>query len=469
MKKHISILFFFILCFNSWGQNTTKWLYELEAPVLSFESSYFIGSPTIDNPFIKSYFDGIYIGNLMKNTTFKNLKSDNIFGAHNDFKLNYVMPIDKGGSTVACYFSLENKNLIDIQFNDALFKLFFAGNKQFAGDTIILKNNVLNYVGFTQLKGGIVKQYDSKRFQHTFMGILALNIGNNYNQFKINNARLYTDTEGTYIDIEADMLLRMIKNNTGSKIKIFNGLGCSADLYYNFKCDKGNNFTFALTDIGFIKWFQQHASTIQKDTAFLFEGIEIKDILDIEGSTSNMNKDSIKEAFNNMKNKNSFISFLPTTLRLYFYHEFSKRIELGAGFKHILSFAHKPYYFIDAKLYVLPQFMVSPTLSYGGYAGFNAGLDLGFNFRQFNLYLGSDYLTPYIDNVNFRGKAYYFKIVHKFGHGPKSFESTNFAKFYKHPRMPKYRANIFSNSFINRKSSFYENDTIYKNDTIKQP
>jgi len=469
LKKYFFLFISVSLYFNGRGQNTAKWLYDLESPVLSFESTYFMGSPTIDNTFLKNYFEGAYIGNLIKNNTFRNLTTDNIFGAHNNFKLSYVAHADRGGTTVAYYFAAENKNIIDVQFNDKLFKLIFAGNKQFAGDSIFIKDNFLSFQGFTQLKGGIVKQIETGRFQHTFLGALALNVGTSYNNFKINNATLFTDNEGSYLDTKVDMLLQMVKNNSNSKIKFFNGLGTSADLYYNFKCDKGNNFTLALTDVGFIKWFEPHASTIQKDTAFVFEGIEIKDILNIEGSTAQLNKDSITEKFNSMKDRSSFISFLPTTLQLYFFHEFNKRIELGAGLKYMFTFAHKPYYFVDAKLYVLPQLMVSPTLSYGGYANFNGGLDLGLNFQKFNVFIGSDYMTPFFDSDNFRGKGYYFRIEYKIGYGPKSFDTPNYAKLYKNPRVPKYRANIFSNSIMNRKSSFYEKDTIYENDTIKQP
>ena len=452
----ISVLLNLIL----FGQNTTKWLYDFQAPVIAFESTYFMGSPTVDNSFIDSYFNGAYLGEYMKKTTFNNLTTTNIFGAYNNFKLSFTLPVLGGGSTVAYFFAVENKNIIDLKFNDNLFKMFFDGNKQFAGDTLHIKDNFMSFTGFSQLKGGIVKQIKGKNIQHTFLGVLSLNVGTSQNNIQINNARFYTEPEGALLDADLDMTYQGVKNNSSAKAKIFNGLGTGIDFYYNLKSDKGNNFTVAFTDIGFIRWFKQYSSIIKKDTAFKFEGIEIKDILDIGASTKDLNKDSIQKKITDMIVKKSYTSYLPMTMQLYYYHEISKVFEVGAGMKYIFNAAFRPYYFVDAKFYLFQHLMISPTLSFGGYSGFNTGLDLGLNIKQFNLYFGSDYLTPYFDTEKFRGTGYYFKIVRKLGYGPKSFESSDYVRVYSKPRLPKYKADIFSNSLINKKTNFNQNDSI---------
>jgi len=469
--KKIGIIGILVLSgFILTGQNTAKWLYDTHTPAMSFESTYFLGSPTVTNGFIDNYFTGTYLGPFVKTQAFKNLNPTNILGAHQDFKLSCVVPVDKGGSTVAYYVGVENKNIIDMEFSDNLFKLFFDGNKQFAGDTVSVKDNHMNFLGYSQLKGGLVKKIITKRFQHTFMGVLAFNVGTSNLSTEIRNAKFYTDNEGALLDTEIDMAYRAIKNKSDSKIKFANGLGAGLDLYYNFKCDKGNNFSVALNDIGFVRWLKPYSSVIEKDTSFVFEGIEIKEILDIDASTEDLNKDSIKNKINELIDKRPYTTILPMTLQLYFYRELSKRIEVGAGLKHVFNTAHKPYYFVDAKFYLLPQLLFSPTLSYGGYSGFNAGLDVGLNIRQFNLYFGSDYVTPFFDNEQFRGKGYYLRIVRKISYGPKSFETAEKkVKISKYRRAPKYNANIFSNSIVNKISQFNENDSIFnKNDSIKQ-
>jgi len=462
--KRISIILISVLSnFILFGQNTTKWLYDFQSPMLTFESTYFMGSPTVDNSFIDNYFNGAYLGEYMKNTTFNNLTPTNIFGAHDNFKLSFTMPVIGGGSTVAYYFAVENKNIVDLKFSDNLFKMIFDGNKQFAGDTLHIKDNFMTYTGFTQLKGGIVKQISSKGFQQTFLGILSLNIGTMQDNIHINNARFYTDAEGALLDTDLDMIYQSVKNKSVSKVKIANGLGTGIDFYYNVKSDKGYNFSVAFTDIGFVRWFKQYSNVIKKDTAFIFDGIDIKDILNINASTNALSKDSIQKRITNMTENKAYTSYLPMTMQLYFYKEISKILEIGTGMKYVFNAAEKPYYFVDAKYYIFQHLMISPTLSFGGYSGLNAGLDLGLNIRQYNFYIGSDYLTPYIDDVKFRGKGYYFKIVRKLSYGPKSFESSDYVKEYRNPRKPKYNANIFSNSLINKKTNFNENDT------IKQP
>ncbi len=445
------------------GQNTTKWLYDFQAPTLAFESTYFLGSPSIDNTFIDNYFNGAYLGEYMKKTTFNNLTTTNVFGAHNNFKLSLTLPALGGGSTVAYYFGIENKNIVDLKFNNNLFKMFFNGNKQFAGDTLHIKDNFMSFTGFSQLKGGIVKQIKGKKVQHTFLGVLSLNVGTAQNNIHINNARFYTDPEGALLDADLNMIYQGVKNNSPAKVKIVNGLGTGIDFCYNLKSNKGNNFTIAFTDIGFIRWFKQYSSVIKKDTAIKFEGIEIKDILDIGASTKDLNKDSIQKKITDMIVKKPYTSYLPMTMQLYYYREISKVFEVGAGLKYIFNTAFRPYYFVDAKLYLLQHLMISPTISFGGYSGFNIGVDLGLNIKQFNLYVGSDYLTPYLDNEKYRGKGYYLKIVRKLGYGPKSFEGSDYVRVYNKPRLPKYKADIFSNSLINKKTNFNQNDS------IKQP
>jgi len=461
--KRISALFLFIL-FNLslLAQNTTRWLYDFERPLITLEGNYLLSSPTIDNLFINSYFKGDYLGDFLKKKTYNNLKPQNILGAQNNFKLSYVMHADQGGSTVAYVFSVSNNNIAALQCSDNVFKLAFGGNKQFAGETLTINDNGLSFISYSQLKGGIVKQYGNSRFTHTFKGMLSFNTGVKHNKIVINKGKFFTDTEGTLIDTELNVLFQSVKNNSPAFIKIFNGIGSSIDLYYNYKCDRGNNFTVGINDFGFIRWFKPFATSFNKDTAFVFEGIEIIDILDIEASTSKLNKDSINEAFSNLKENKPYLTYLPLSLHMYYFHEFSSRLEIGAGFKHYFNLWHTPHYFIDAKMYVLPQVLVAPVLSYGGYAKFNVGLNLGFNFKLFNIYAGTDYITPFLDNEKFRGKGYYFKITRKISYGPKSFESSKEPKISKVPRRPKYNADVFSNSIINKISKFTENDTIVK-------
>ena len=445
MKIICFILILFLSNILLFGQNTTKWLYDLQSPEIAFESTYFMGSPTVDNTFIESYFDGAYLSDYLKKTTFNNLTPTNILGTYNNFKLSYTMPVLAGGSTVAYYFAAENKTIADLQFDESLFKMFFAGNAQFAGDTLYIKDNFMSLTNFTQLKGGLVKQFNTARFQHTFFGALSLNVGTINNNILIDNARFYTDAEGSLIDTDIDMVYQWVKNKSDSKLKVVNGLGTSLDFCYNFKCDKGNSLSIAFNDIGFVKWFKPYSNVIDKDTAFTFEGIEIKDILNIEASTDNLNKDSINTKITELTDNRSYTSLLPMTMRLYFHHEINKSIEIGAGMKHVFNTAHKPFYFVDAKFYIQPLFMISPTLSYGGYAGFNAGLDLGFSIRQYSCIFGSDYITPFYDNKNFRGKGYYFRIVKRISTGPKSFEGSDNVRISRKPRCPKYRGSIFNN------------------------
>jgi len=465
--KQIWLILFTVLTSCQIGaQNTVKWLYDLETPLMSVEGNYFMGSPTVDNTFIKSYFDGLYLGPLLKDNTFKNLKAVNAVGAYENYKFNYIFPAESGAGT-AWWLAVENKNLFALQFNDALFRLFFSGNKPYAGDTILIKDNFLASDGFSQLKAGLIKQYGNDRFRHTFAGLLALNTGSFYNHVTVKDALLFTEPDGSKLDVAADMQFRYVKNTSPAVLKIFNGYGASADFYYNFKCDKGNNFTLSLTDMGFIKWLAPYSHTIAKDTVLTFEGIEISDIFDINASTEDLNKDSIKNYLTGLTQNKSFVSMLPLTLRMYYYHSFSKWLDVGAGMQHIWHYAYKPYYFIDLKFYPFSVFMLSPTFSYGGYAGFNAGLDLGIHIKQFNIFLGSDYLTPFADDTFFRGKGYYFKIVRKMGGEKSSFEGTDHVKISKVDRRPKYRPDIFDQSLFNRKSNFYETDTItIENDTL---
>lgn len=404
---------------NIKAQNKVKWMNDFLEPHIAFETNYFIGSPTISDDFINSYFDGDFLNDTIKNEVISKLNTYNIFGAYNNFKLSFTRPIELSFAD-HFHFAIENRNTMDLRVNDNLFKLVFNGNEQFAGEEIEISNNHLYYSGFSQVKAGFIKSFYTTRFDHTFALIGSINIGTTHNYININNASLLTADNGTFIDSKLNAEVLWAKNNSDEKIKFINGLGGGIDLFYHFECDRGNNFSLAVNDIGFIHWFEKHSTTLSTDTSIYFDGLQIDDILNISATTDELNADSLKETFKAYTSKSAFTTKLPFSIQAHFSHDFNDKLSVGAGFMHVSSLAAKPFYFADLKYQVFPFLQLVPNVSYGAYSKFAAGMDLVVNFNEYYCYAGSDFLTSFLNSDKFTGTGFYFKIVKKFNGYEKS-------------------------------------------------
>jgi len=415
------------------SQSFAKWQDDIFKPHIAFETNYFMGSPTLDNTFVKAYFEGQFLNDTLKKRAINSLDNHNIFGAFNNFKISGTINTYKFKLFDRYYIGIENKNFMDLGFDKSLFELAFMGNKGFEGQELEFKNNHFSYIGYSQLKGGLIKTISNKRFEHSFALIGAVNLGHTLNSFYINKARLLTAENASFIDLTMDAEMLWAKNKTDKTIKIFNGFGGALDVHYGFICDKGNSFNLSIMDIGFIKWIQPHTTSMFIDTSMYFDGILIDNIMNLNTAMSDLNGDSIKQELEALTSKKSFTTYTPRLLQAYFAHAFNHDISMGIGIQMYSGLSYKNFYFLDIKYQVHPFILLSPHLNFGGYAKTHAGLDIVLNYKSYFCYIGTDYLTALFNKNTSIDKGFYFKLTRTIKNGGSAFfkPSNNSLKSFK--------------------------------------
>ncbi len=417
MKKILIILLFGYSCLSIKAQQGSRWINNFSYPHLSFETSYYIGSPSLHNRFINKYFEGAYLNDATKNLALSTLDKKNILGGNNYYQLFYAYPASNVHFANLFFFSLTNTSILDMSFEPQLFELVFSGNTKFAGTDILLNENSFYFTNFSQLKGGFSKIISSASRTHTIALSAALNVGSSHNYVKINNTRLHTAADATAIDIETKLNMQWVTENIKSNIKYFNGIGTGLDIFYAYECLNGNNFNFWLKDLGFIHWFEESTLHLESDTAINFEGLVFDDFTEIASAIGRLNSDTLAESFNKtVAQQKSFRTYLPLSIQAYFSHTFNETFKAGAGFQNYPNLFKKPMFFADLHYQLHPTLKITQSFSYGGYSNFSAGLNMMLSFKDFLVYIGSDHLTSYINNDLFRGQGFFLRISKKFNH-----------------------------------------------------
>lgn len=419
----IQIICFFFFCQLSYAQSAFRWQWPFTEPSIGLETSYFIGSPTLQDDFIQAYFDGDFLNESLKKKTISNLETENVFGAHNNFKMTFVIPLS--GSYVNNFFgAVSNKSLLDLTFEKPLFELAFLGNEPFRGEELLLAGNSFYFTNYSQIKGGLTYSLNTTERTHNFAVAAALNKGTRHNHFEIYEGNLFTAIDASYIDAKVKADMQWVNNESGDFLKIFNGIGGGLDFYYGYECIRGNRFNFSLKDVGYVYWSKAHARLLDADTTIHYDGILIEDILDIRGSTERFSQDSLKEEFDNLTYSEGFWYPLPGAVQAYYSYAINQKLNIGVGVQHYFNLSAKPMFIFDVAYQTLPWLTILPGVSYGGYSNLAAGLNAQLNYKNYYCYVGSDFLTSFVNSNVFSGRGFYLKLIKKINiYGKSSFNS----------------------------------------------
>ena len=407
MKKLLLILICIALNPLSKAQvGDNHFYYENYKSVAEIDGSYEFNSNSITTKFLNNYLYGSYIDSLPKQWMFRELKQKNTFGSDFESGFSFLFCPDTlfGETGMGIFIKYNMYNHIDLSFSDDLFKLFFDGNKRYAGKTADLSHSSLNILNYDQIQLGIRSTFEGYNIKHTF-GI-GLSINNGYKNMYINilDGNIFTDANAEYIDFSANYEVSQ-SDTSHTLLGTFKGLGTSVNLYYSFKTKKNNYFNFQITDFGFIRWNGQ-SRQFSKDTAIHFEGINVTDIFNIEGNIfGNSNTDSIVHSYTSSNIARPYTMPTLACLKISYMYNFSERIRTEFIVNQKLFVHYDPFFLLKAQYLPDKRNIISLNLSYGGYGGLdimkkheiNAGLEYSHNFgKGLILLAGSNYLNGFI-------------------------------------------------------------------------
>ncbi len=231
------------------------------------------------------------------------------------------------------------------------------------------------------------------------------------------NSNLYTSSNGNELIFNSNFNMAL-SDTTNRKLSSFNGVGASADIYfettYKSKIGKKSVLLVNANNLGFIHWLNNSVQ-YNSDASLKFSGYNVNNIADLKDSTLNkINRDTLLRDLSNARKENFNVN-IPTNLVIINKVFFGKDKEycLSTGYRYIFNANYKSYIFIEPE-YKYKKMSFALHTGYGGYVRINIGLWMMWNNKDWFMRIGSNSLQGYFLPKTAYGQGLYFSLAKKF-------------------------------------------------------
>lgn len=367
------------------GTGTTDWSpsdrqqYNMQlAARVNFETN----SNAITADMTRFFLKGRYIDTEIKDRVLKRMGPNNRLGLDVGAEVSFFHKPDTGfGKNWSYGITVGQKLLFGGEFSEDAYKLGFYGNALYAGTTLDFSGLRSRYLNYQYITLGFVKEFEGRKWHKALgFGITAVN-ANQFFELNVPRGTLYTEANGLELQLDGSYQLRQ---NDGSKNKFFypNGFGVAGTLEFRATDRKHHMITVRAANFGALR-FNSFSSSRNLDTAFSFTGLQVADVFDLNGTFLNNAVDSIGRGLAGNERKGAVWLPMPGDVEVtYTYAPIPHKLFLMAS----ADYKYYPGYFPRFALRISgipdPMVSVAGTFSYGGWGGFNAGLDLGFHLTH---------------------------------------------------------------------------------------
>ncbi len=372
---------------------------------------YGVNSSSVNVKFFNTFYRGNFIDADLKESVFKNTKDKNRLGFDLNYGLWYVHNPDSASmKTTSWFVSFRNRTHADATFQGDLFKTYFAGNKQFAGQTATLGETRFNFLSYRQLQLGMSFLADKGDSKVRFGAALSFLKGERNLNLFLKKADVFTDADGQFIDVNMAMDIRN-SDNSNKKFFDMKGYGAALDLFLGIEKQK-SIIRFELSDFGFIDW-SQNAQSTHNDTTIHFQGLSIDNLFAIGDSLVNsLNADSIKTNMGFVTEKISYSTPLPSMIHFAYTHKTKENLMISAGFAYRMAANYSPYVYVGTEHKFKNNFNINTRFAWGGYGTYNIGLGLSKQFgKGFKINLGTNNLEGLLITKAANGVGAYINLV----------------------------------------------------------
>lgn len=325
-------------------------------------------SNAITNSFVNKFINGGFIDNDLKDAQSISTEN-NLFGAGFNAGFNVMWAPDTlfGRTNYGLTISLSHHDDLSTRLTGDLFNLIFRGNKSFAGETANLDLTGLRYQRFQQFSIGF---FEKKTLSYVQVGIVN---GNQMIDLNLNEASLYTASEGESIDLFADGALRLSDTAQTSGIAM-NGIGASLNFEVNIpilfanRPSKPSYIRFGGRQLGAIQW---NKNTLQYslDSTYNYDGFFIDDLSELQSVSDQVEQfgDSLMPS----GSKDAMLFTLPGWVYVGWFSPLGDAVFYEVILRSKINSFHMP----EGRLRVMYQpeksWMIGANLNYGGYGGYS--------------------------------------------------------------------------------------------------
>ena len=310
--KSVLIAAFLLLQFNSIAQlrnsNFVFQNYNLQLDSFNgfiLNSSYQLGSSSLNTAMFSDYLFSDRF-DAKNSQAFK--ESNNAWSRLSSLNANELRYISNKGDDY-WEISLDFNNSIYAQMSKPFSQLLLFGNKAFANQTVNSStNNILdlNYSNLSFKKTGIKTDKWLVQWQAGLVFIYG------YANYSANELSIFTEEEGSYLDISINEG-RYTEKNAG-----LDGLGLNLGIEAVRSISDHQKLAIEIKQISPSLLFNKKEYFL--DTSFRFDGINL-DVEDFESDNFNNLLDSLYEDLLRSKGNNKDFVFLPIDINLSYFHQ----------------------------------------------------------------------------------------------------------------------------------------------------
>jgi len=384
MKKLVAVILIFVALVSS-GQNNIVMPDSVNQVFTNLRGG--VASSSLPQAFINKFIFPDFIDNELKDVASKKMKNINYFGGSILGNFNILLAEQAKNSERKSFYGIGfgTNTEANLKFSDDLFNLTFYGNQPFTNQTLNLDKSNFNSLSYSYLEVSYGQSSISKRNKSSFWADLAFLIGHNFSTINLNEASVFTEQNGAYLDISlSESSITLSDTSTSNLAK---GFGAKLDLFY-LRETENSKFLFSTENIGTIFWRNSEAAFL--DTTFRFEGLKIGNIFQLSDSIWNQ----VPSTDRLISNKNPYKS-LPVDFSAYFRKDLS-RLSFDVLARYRLFANYLPFLRSGIN-FNLQNVKPGITVSYGGYNAFNLGINADISlFDSLKIQLGTNNLLTSI-------------------------------------------------------------------------
>lgn len=234
-------------------------------------------STTIPAAFSNRFIDPGFIDDALKASVEDRFKGSNRFGATFSYSASALFFPDSTAKAngSALQISAGTESLFALQFSDDAFSLAFRGNEGFAGKSANLNNSSFYALRYNFFRLSYRKRFETWGFE---AGLQAMR-GVSNSDVRLDEASLFTDTAGTFLDVRWKGRIRS-SSASANAWNNYPSAGAALNLRFIYTPVSQRKWfaEASLSDFGFIQWNSQ-TNDVQRDTSFRFTGLWFGDII----------------------------------------------------------------------------------------------------------------------------------------------------------------------------------------------
>lgn len=360
----------------------------------------FTQSNSLPTQFSNAFINPKFIDEGMKTNAFSKLKAENRFGAEINVEVSAAFSPDSTWESqgLQLNFGFEQQRFIGSKFNSDLFQLLFSGNASFAGKTADFGNTSFISIAYQTFHVGILQRKKNSMYSVN----LGLVNGQNFTQIDFDEAQLFTQEDGSYLDLtwKGNYYQSERESNKLSKQP---SLGASINIEARQSYRGKWMFHELVKDLGFVNW-NESTKYFQGDTSIRFSGIQFNDLLNFDSYATVNIGDTLLNKVRKDQIESSYLVSLPTLLRLEAFRLLPKNFSIGASFQYRYIVGYNPLTAIEFGKTFSKMKAIKIGLMYGGYGTFQSNFNcVLINNSNQSLSLGTIFNEGFFSSKNLSG------------------------------------------------------------------